>query len=255
MSDWRTLLAVVVVAGLLAGTALAGSDELSMSTTAPASVDSGETVTVSFTVTNEDEEPTDALGLQLRNVSAGLTVESFQTDGSVAENRNTVFWTTPVDPGESVEVLVEVRVAENGTARRTIQAVASSNQTNVSHLVSLDVNTPTATPTRTPTPTATPTETPTRTPTPTATPTATQTRTPTQTVTPTATQTRTPTPTVTRTASPSSTATASPTRSPTATATQTQPRVTEGDTPGFTSLTAVVAVVTAAVLIVRRRSA
>lgn len=239
MSNWRTLLTIVVVTGLLAGTALAGSDELSISTTAPESVDSGETVTVSFTVTNDDDEATDALGLQLRDVSPGLTVENFQTDGSVAENRNTVFWTEPVDPGESVEVVVELSVAESGTDQQALEVVASSNQTSVTRRVSFDVKTPTVTPTETLT------ATPTRTPTPTETLTATPTRTPTSTET----QTTSPSPTSTVSE------TSSPTRSPTATATQTPPQVTEGDTPGFTSLTAVVAVVTSAVLIVRRRSA
>lgn len=155
---WRRLLVAVLALAVastpaVAGPMVAGSEAVSVSADA-ASVTVGETTTVTYTVTNEGDEATDALGFRLTDVPSGLTATAFETDGSVAEEQGAVFWVEPVDPGESVRVTVTFEAAADATAGEyAVTAEAASNETaaTVEHAISVgaaatatDVDTTTA---------------------------------------------------------------------------------------------------------------
>lgn len=172
----RTIAALLVVSLLLAGLGSvglgsAGSDRITLSVVSADRVAPGEPGQLTVAIRNDDTVSTEALGFRLTAVPAALERLSFETDGAVADKRNAVFWTEPVEPGESVRVTIRFRLAETAEPGVSMTAVAATNETTVESTLTV----PVATPTATPSPTATPTASPTRTPTPTATPTLTAT--------------------------------------------------------------------------------
>lgn len=84
---------------------------------APDRAEPGDTVEVTYELTNEGDESTDALGLNLTAVPDGVAVESIESaDGSVAERRNAVFWIDPVDPGETVRATFVISAGDDAAA-------------------------------------------------------------------------------------------------------------------------------------------
>lgn len=142
---WRRLLVAVLALAVvttpaIAGSAVAGSEAVSVSADA-ASVTAGETTTVTYTVTNEGDEATDALGFRLTDVPSDLTATAFETDGSVADEQQAVFWVEPVDPGESVTVTVTFEAAADATAGEyavTAEAASNETTTSVEHAVTVE---------------------------------------------------------------------------------------------------------------------
>lgn len=126
----RTSLAVLLVVTVLVAPVAAGSDDVSLTVNAPGTVERSETVDVTFTIRNEASEPTDALGFKLSAVPEGFEPVSYDTGGSVAEKKRAVFWTAPVEPGDSVTVTVSFRVGDDTPGGDApIRAIASTNQT------------------------------------------------------------------------------------------------------------------------------
>ena len=165
----------VAVAGVGLGTA--GSDQILVTTETDGALEPGEPGAITFQITNDDTEATDALGFRLTRVPSAVEGLSFDTDGAVADDRNAVFWTEPVEPGESVQVTVRFQLADSAAPGLSVDAVVATNETSVESSARLPIATPTPTPSPTPTPTETPSPTPTETPSPT--PTETQSPTPT----------------------------------------------------------------------------
>jgi len=149
-----TVGAIVFVLATGVTPAVAASGDISVSASAPSEATVSETVRVQFEVTNDGAEPTDALGLQVESLPPGFEVVGIESSGAVASERNAVFWTEPVQPGESVSAVVSVRVTEAAPGDRGIRAVAATNETETQATARLSVRSRT-----TPTQTAAPTDT------------------------------------------------------------------------------------------------
>lgn len=147
--------AVALVLTLGVGPTLAASGDISVSTSTQSEVTPSENVSVPFEVTNDGDESTNALGLRITSLPSDFAVVGIESSGAVAADRNAVFWTDPVQPGESVSAVFVVRVtdaAEPGD--RAIRAMAATNETERQTTAQLSVRsqaerTQTATPTAT----------------------------------------------------------------------------------------------------------
>ncbi|MBX7144018.1 MAG: PT domain-containing protein [Oligoflexia bacterium] len=213
------------------------------------SINSGDTITYSYLVTNTGDDKIDSISVSDDKCASVIFANV------VTGNNDLV-----LDPGESwvftCTMILTVDTLNTAVASGTdsLNNPVTSNQDQVLVTINTPTPAPTDTPTATPTdtattiPTSTPTDTPTNTPFPTATVVVTATATPTDTPTvvptdtptsvptdtPTSTPTDTPSPTatvvVTATASPTDTATVVPTDTPTAAPTDT-PTAVPTDTP------------------------
>jgi len=135
-----TLGMLALVLAVAVAPAVAASGDISVSTAAPSEVAVSETVAVEFEVTNDGAETTDALGLQVSSLPPGFAVADIESSGSVASERNAVFWTDPVEPGESVTAVVSVRVTDTAEpGDHAIRAVAATNETETQATVRLSV--------------------------------------------------------------------------------------------------------------------
>lgn len=92
----------------------------------------GDEFELTYEITNEGDEPTSALGLNVTAVPNGLDVESVRTaEGSTAEDRNAVFWVSPVDHGESVTATFVVAVDDDATGEYAVDSEVASSTTSV----------------------------------------------------------------------------------------------------------------------------
>lgn len=132
-------LTAVLFVAVLAGTAVAVP--ISVGVDAPDTVSPGESVTMTYEITNEGEESTAALGIEMHSVPTDATVESIETDtGTVAENQHAVFWIDPVDPGETVTVTYTLTFDASAAAGpQTVEAQISSDTTSIDEDVVITV--------------------------------------------------------------------------------------------------------------------
>jgi len=137
----RRLLAVVVAASLLAVPVAAATVPISLSVSDPGETTAGGTVEVTLSVTNDGDGPSDAMGVQVEGVPEPLTVAEIRSpNGSVAANRNAVFWTDPVPAGETVTATYVVTVDGDAPADAyEFTARAASGDSEVQQGVTVEV--------------------------------------------------------------------------------------------------------------------
>jgi hypothetical protein len=76
----------------------------------------GESFTVDYSVSNEGNASTTAGSLEITELPDGATVTGNTGEtGSFAPSRNTVFFVSPIEPGEAVQVELRFAVAENAS--------------------------------------------------------------------------------------------------------------------------------------------
>lgn len=130
------LLLVAAVGPAAAGTAATDRDtaaadtQLSLSTSGGQTTP-GETVTVSYEITNSDTEATNSLGFELPELPDGWAIQS-QSSGSATyfDGERAWAWTSPLDPGESRTVTVTLTVPNDASLDSyVIAGKASTAQT------------------------------------------------------------------------------------------------------------------------------
>lgn len=133
---WIVLLVVATVLAPAAG-GVAGADpggpaemqpDIELGVDAPASVEPGAEFGVTFRMTNAGDEPTDATGLRVTDYPAAVEVVEIRTDGKTAEQRDSVFWTDPLEPDETVSATYVFRLSADATDNVTIDAMAATDE-------------------------------------------------------------------------------------------------------------------------------
>ncbi|WP_121823629.1 PKD domain-containing protein [Halostella salina] len=137
----RRVVVLAVVASLLAVPVAAATVPISLSASHPGETTPGSTVAVTLSVTNDGDQPSDAMGVQVEDVPEALTVAEIRSpNGSVAANRNAVFWTDPVPAGETVTATYVVAVDGDAPAETyEFTARAASGDSEVQQAVTVDV--------------------------------------------------------------------------------------------------------------------
>ncbi|WP_135820539.1 PKD domain-containing protein [Halostella litorea] len=137
----RRAFAVVAVALLLAVPAAAATVPIALSVSDPGETTPGGTVEVTVAVTNDGDRPSDAMGVRVEGVPDSLTVAEIRSpNGSVAANRNSVFWTDPVPAGGTVTATYVVAVDEAApTDAYEFTVRAASGDTETRRSVTVDV--------------------------------------------------------------------------------------------------------------------
>lgn len=122
--------AVAIVAfALVAAVGTAAAVPIVVAVDAPGTATAGEEVEITYELTNDGDEETSALGLNV-TVPDGLEVREIRTDGAAADNRNSVFWIDPVEPDGTVTATFVLAVADDAGGEAVLEAeVASSTAT------------------------------------------------------------------------------------------------------------------------------
>lgn len=90
---------------------------IAVATDSPERVGPGESFELVYELTNDGDEATGALGLNVTELPSVLEVTEIRSDqGTPAEERNAIFWIDPVDPGETVGVTFEFVIAGDAPA-------------------------------------------------------------------------------------------------------------------------------------------
>lgn len=107
---------------------------------APGTATPGGEVEVTYELTNDGDEPTSALGLNVTVPEAFETTEIRTDEGSPAERRDAVFWIDPVDPGETVSATFVVAIDDDAGGEYALEATVSSSTTTELAATTIDVD-------------------------------------------------------------------------------------------------------------------